>query len=150
MTPGQRLGNGLSTEDSTEIRQLFADGFARKTISEWEAFLNNQPEIVWERARSWQEVLEDEQNIANDYLTTVNVPGVGETKTVGNLVSLSETPGSVKGDPPELGEANNEILTELGFSEVEISKIENTATEQREERLAIMCCVLEDVKRNNS
>jgi len=144
-TPGQRLGNGLSTEDSAEIRQFFADRFSCKTMNEWEAFLKNQPEIVWERARSWQEVLEDEQNIANDYLTTVNVPGVGETKTVGNVVSLSETPGSVKGDPPELGEANNEVLADLGFSADEISEIEHTATEQGEERLAIMRSLLEDV-----
>ena len=137
-TPGQRLGNFLSPEDTAEIRQVFKDAFVTRTMDEWTEFLYSQPEIVWERARSWNEVLEDEQNIANDYLTTVNVPGAGETKTVGNLVSLSETPGSVKGDPPELGEANTEILTELGFTADEIAEIENTATEQREERLAIM------------
>ncbi len=91
------------------------------------------PEIVWERARAWHEVLEDEQCIANNYLTTVQIPGLGTKKTVGNLVRLSETPGSVKGDPPELGEANNEVLGELGFSADECQSIENHATRVREE-----------------
>ena len=96
----------------------------------------DQPEIVWERVRSWQEVLEDEQNVANDYLTSISVDGVGTIKTVGTLVKMSDTPGSPKGDPPTLGEANEELLAEIGLSAVERREIEAHATATRESLLA--------------
>jgi crotonobetainyl-CoA:carnitine CoA-transferase CaiB-like acyl-CoA transferase len=131
-TPGQRLGEGLSEEDSREVRGILIDAFARKSTAEWVEFLYTQPEIIWERVRSWSEVLEDPQNLDNDYLTDIHVAGAGSIKTVGNLVSLSETPGSVKGDPPLLGEANNEILDNLGFDEATRTEIEQHATQTRE------------------
>ncbi len=62
----------------------------------------------------------------------VDIPGVGATQTVGNLVSLSATPGSPKGNPPELGEGNDELLTAAGLSREEISEIENSATQVRD------------------
>ncbi len=57
-------------------------------------------------------------------------------ETVGNLLRLSETPGSVKGDSLQLGEANSEVLGELGFSADECQSIENHATRVREEFIA--------------
>lgn len=134
-TPGQRLGEGISEEDAVHVRRVLKQAFASKTTDEWVEFLYTQPEIIWERVRNWKEVFEDEQNTINDYVTTVNVPGVGQTATVGNLVTLSETPGSVKGDPPELGEANHEILDKLGFSPAEIEEIDTNATTVREETI---------------
>ena len=134
-TSGQRMGEGISEEDSVEVRRVLKGAFALKTTRQWVDFLYTQPEIIWERVRDWHEVLEDEQNLANDYLTSVQVPGSGETRTVGNLIRLSETPGSEKGDPPALGEANEEILTQLGIGETERREIETHATRVREETL---------------
>jgi crotonobetainyl-CoA:carnitine CoA-transferase CaiB-like acyl-CoA transferase len=132
-TPGQRLGEGITEEDTVELRSILVTAFAQKTMEQWVDFLYTQPEIIWERVRDWQEVLEDDQNIANGYLTKVKVPGANETLTVGNLIKLSETPGSEKGSPPELGEANVGVLSGLGFSDTEIEKIETHATKTREE-----------------
>lgn len=134
-TPGRRLGEGITEQDSVELRQVLKAAFASKTMSEWVDFLYTQPEIIWERVRNWQEVLEDEQNLANGYLTTVEVPGNDKTLTVGNVVALSETPGSEKGNPPLLGEANEEILSKLGLSDTEREEIEIHATRSREETL---------------
>lgn len=135
-TPGQRLGEGLSEADSAEVRVKLTTAFASKTTAEWEDFLYSQPEIVWERARSWPEVLEDPQNLENNYLTTVQVDGVGEVPTVGTLVQLSETPGSPKGNPPALGEANEEVLAGFGFDTDTRRAISDHATQVREETLA--------------
>ncbi|MGV0035751.1 MAG: CoA transferase, partial [Candidatus Azotimanducaceae bacterium WSBS_2022_MAG_OTU7] len=132
-TPGRRLGEGITEKDSVELREILKAAFAGKPLSEWVDFLYTQPEIIWEQVRNWQEVLVDEQNLANGYLTTVQVPGAAETLTVGNLVALSETPGSEKGNPPPLGEANEEILSRLGISDTERQKIETHATNIREE-----------------
>ncbi len=137
-TPGKRLGEGITIEDSDEIRAAFRAGFASKTAAEWDEFLRTQPEAIWERVRNWHEVLEDEQNIVNGYVTAIDVPMLGETRTVGNLVHLSETPGSVKGGPPLLGEGNAEILADIGFTKDEIEAIDARAQTVREETLAAL------------
>jgi crotonobetainyl-CoA:carnitine CoA-transferase CaiB-like acyl-CoA transferase len=134
-TPGRRLGEGITEEDSVELRSILRGAFANKTTNEWVDFLYTQPEVIWERVRTWQEVLEDEQNLANGYLTKVQVPGADETLTVGNVISLSETPGKEKGDPPVLGEANEEILAGLGISDGQRKEIEAHASNVREEIL---------------
>ena len=135
-TPRQRLGEDLTEEDSIEIRAQISAAFAKKTTQEWVDFLYTQPEIIWERARSWHEVLEDEQNHANNYLTHIDVPGAGPCKTVGNLVRLSGTPGSVKGNPPELGEANEELLGAAGIARDERLTIQYQADRVREQAFA--------------
>ena len=131
-TPGQRLGEGLTEASTAELRAILRKAFAAKNTEEWVEFLYTQPEIIWEKVRSWAEVLKDSQAHANNYFTSVNIPGVGATQTVGNLVSLSATPGSPKGNPPELGEGNDELLIAAGLSREEISEIENTATQVRD------------------
>jgi len=135
-TPGQRLGEGLDDDDSQYIRDKLAEGFRKKTAAQWDAFLRTQPEIIWERVRTYTEVLEDPQNVINGYVSTVDVPGVGDVKTVGNLVSLSETPGSTKGAPPQLGADNEELLAWAGMEPTAIQSVTAHAAAAREALLA--------------
>lgn len=135
-TPGQRLGEGLNEEDSRYIRERLEAGFKTKTAAEWDDFLRTLPEVIWERVRTYNEVLEDPQSLQNNYITEVDVPGIGMQKTVGNLVTLSETPGQPKGGPPELGEGNAEVLKDAGLDEVLIESVTNRANEVREELFA--------------
>ncbi len=136
--PSQRLGEGLTDEDSDEFRAKLEAAFLKKTAQEWDDFLRTQPEIIWERVRPWSEVLEDPQNLINEYVTNVEVPGVGRVRTVGNLVHLSETPGSVKGDPPVLGEANAELLALAGMTAGQLEEIVTRADAVREEAMALL------------
>jgi crotonobetainyl-CoA:carnitine CoA-transferase CaiB-like acyl-CoA transferase len=46
---------------------------------------------------------------------------------------MSETPGSKKGDPPSLGEANTDVLRRVGLDEKEIEEINAVAESTREE-----------------
>ena len=135
-TPGQRLGEGLIEADSVYIREQLVAGFGSKTAMEWDAFLRTLPEVIWERVRTYQEVLEDPQSLANDYLTEVDVPGIGLQTTVGNLVKLSETPGGPKGNPPELGEGNADVLRSVGLDEGLIGAVTEQATSVREALIA--------------
>ena len=84
--------------------------------------------MIWERVRSYTEVLQDPQNLVNGYVTEVEVPGVGAIPTVGNLVTMSETPGSTKGAPPQLGEGNEEVLAWAGVAGDEIAAVSHHAT----------------------
>jgi formyl-CoA transferase len=106
------------------------------TAAEWDEFLRAQPEAIWERVRSWPEVLQDPQSIANDYLVDIDVPEFRSVRTVGNLVRLSVTPGSVKGGPPLLGEGNDDVLGAIGMTAGEIGEITRRATEVREAAFA--------------
>lgn len=137
-TPGKRLGEGITQQESDDVRKALREAFARRTAAEWDEFLRTQPEAIWERVRNWSEVLEDEQNLVNQYVVTIDVPGFGPTKTIGNLVTLSETPGSVKGGPPILGEHTAEVLSEIGMTAVEIEQIQARAEEVRDEMFALI------------
>ena len=109
---------------------------AKKTAKEWDDFLRTQPEMIWERVRDHQEVFEDEQNLINGYFTEVNIPGLGKRTTVGNLVKMSRTPGSEKGDPPVLGEANEEVLSRIGLTGSEVTEIGSVVEAAREDAIA--------------
>ncbi|MEM7017993.1 MAG: CoA transferase, partial [Pseudomonadota bacterium] len=135
-TPGEPLGEGVSEQTSIDIRRRMAEIFLSKTTQEWERFLSSEPEIIWDRVQTWSEVLNDQQAVANNYITSVDLPDVGRCKTVGNLVALSETPGSEKGNPPTLGEGNNQILARLGFSPAERRDIEQHASQSRNSLIA--------------
>jgi crotonobetainyl-CoA:carnitine CoA-transferase CaiB-like acyl-CoA transferase len=143
-TPGQRLGEGISEADSSEFRLCLEQAFAKKSAAEWDAFLRTQPEIIWERVRDWHEVLEDPQSLINGYFTEVEVAGAGRCRTVGNLVTLSETPGSPKGNAPDLGEANQELLAAAGFSQDDIETMVERANVVREEAFAMLLAVQEN------
>jgi len=82
------------------------------------------------------DVLNDPQNVANGYIVDMDLPVIGPSKVVGNLIGLSATPGPVKGPPPALGEGNAEIMARLGFSAAEIELVIAQANAQREALLA--------------
>ena len=138
MTPGKRLGQGATHDDSAEVRASLREAFSKKTTARWEEFLRTQPEIIWDRVRQWHEVLDDEQSIANGYVATVDVPNFRPTRVVGNLVTLGCTPGSVKGGPPELGEGNETILAMVGFNASDREIIKSRADAERERVMAAL------------
>ena len=67
---------------------------------------------------------DDPQVQANDYIVELDHPQYGRTKMVGVPVQLSETPGSVRTPAPELGQHTEEILLDvLGFDWDRISAL---------------------------
>ncbi len=129
---GKRIGYAGDSTNVDIARKRMSEGFAKRTTAEWTTFLATQPEIVYERVRDYMEVLADPQNIANDYIVDMDLPVIGPSKVVGNLINLSETPGSVKGPPPALGEATAEVMRRLGFNDAEIDSVVKQANAQRE------------------
>ena len=67
----------------------------------------------------------DPQYAARGFLTVLREPEAGEVATEGIPVRLSETPGSVRGPAPLMGEHTEEVARELlGLSHQEIIALE--------------------------
>jgi crotonobetainyl-CoA:carnitine CoA-transferase CaiB-like acyl-CoA transferase len=137
-TAGKRIGVSGDSEGVEEVRQKMRQAFLSKTTDEWEAFLASQPEIIYERVRGYDEVLTDPQCLANEYITTLDIPHAGPMQVVGNLVRMSETPGSVKGPPPSLGQHTAAVMERYCFSAEEIREVEEHAAAARAEAMALV------------
>jgi len=123
-TAAKRIGARGSAEGIDEIRDHMRAAFASHTTDEWEAFFAEQPTIIYERVRDYQEVIADPMVEANGYLSTIQVPKFGPAQVVSNVVQLADTPGiGVQGPPPLLGEHTEEIMTELGFGDADVSDV---------------------------
>ena len=134
-TPGKRIGVAGSDDGLAEIRDLMTIAIACHTVEEWEAFFATEPEIIWERVRDHEEVRTDPQNIANDYVVDIDLPGSGKTSTVGTLMAFSDTPTKAPGPPPLLGEHTEEVMASLGFSAKEIGDVRDHAEAEKQAML---------------
>ncbi len=132
----KRIGYAGDAGNVDVSRARMREAFAKKTTDEWAAFLTTQPEIIYERVRDYADVLADPQNAANGYIVDMDLPVIGPSKVVGNLIGLSATPGSVKGPPPALGEATAEVMRRLDFTDAEIESVQQQANAQRELAMA--------------
>jgi len=133
-TAAKRIGARGSSDGVDEIRDLMRQAFANRTTAEWEAFLADQPEIIFERVQSYDELLDDPMVSANGYLADVDVPKFGQARVVSNVVHLSDTPGiGVQGPPPELGQHTAEVMASLGFTSSEIDRVTAGITEAAQE-----------------
>lgn len=117
----------VPVDQVNELRPHITAAVARRTLAEWEAFLDAHADIIFQRVQDYGEVLRDPQVVANGYLADVEVFGAGSHRLVGNLVGLSETPGSVKGGPPSLGQDTDAALAEVGCSPKEVAAVQTEA-----------------------
>ena len=74
---------------------------------------------------SIDKVFEDPQVKHLGIAQSVNTIPFGETELVGQPFNLSRTPSSLKQRPPEKGEQNRDVLSELGFSDKELNDFKN-------------------------
>ena len=74
---------------------------------------------------SIDKVFEDPQVKHLGIAQSVDTIPFGETELVGQPFNLSRTPSSLKQRPPEKGEQNSDVLSELGFSDTELNDFKN-------------------------
>jgi len=91
--------------------------FATKPRDEWITLLRAGGDFIFTIVNSVDELPNDPQVQANNYVTDFDHPQFGKTQVVGVPVRLSETPGQVRLPAPEFGQHTEEILTDLlGYS----------------------------------
>ena len=74
---------------------------------------------------SIDKVFEDPQVKHLGIAQSVETIPFGVTELVGQPFNLSRTPSSLKQRPPEKGEQNSDVLSELGFSDKELNEFKN-------------------------
>ena len=133
-----RMGALPDGQDDAAVKRVRADMakvFANRTGSEWTAFIKSRDDIIAEKIQNHEEVVNDPQTIANEYIVPMEFDGVGQSRVVGNLIHLSETPGSVKVAPPALGNATREVMEALGYLDDDIAAIEQHTAQLRKKIL---------------
>jgi crotonobetainyl-CoA:carnitine CoA-transferase CaiB-like acyl-CoA transferase len=109
----------MRSEEAWRLRPLLEEAFKRFTRSEVEERFEEQklaPGPVYDI----DEVFQDPQVIHNDLVLETWHPAYGRVKLTGFPVKLSETPATLRMAPPTVGEHNEEVLREVGYSDNEV------------------------------
>ena len=111
--------------NAAPVIEILDEVFATKTRDEWIAILRAAPgDFIFTIVNDVNDLPDDPQVQANDYVTEFDHPTYGPTKMLGMPVRLSETPGSVRLAAPELGQHTEEILLDvLGYDWERIAEL---------------------------
>jgi crotonobetainyl-CoA:carnitine CoA-transferase CaiB-like acyl-CoA transferase len=112
------------TRNKEEVGRLLDEAFSKKTRAEWQKIFRDA-KMRCDPCLTYQEVTEHPQLVANDIITTVQHPVRGEVKMLGLPVKLKKTPGRPQGSSPLLGQHTEEILSGLGYTPEDISRMES-------------------------
>ena len=98
--------------------------FASQPRAHWMEALRSGGDFIYTVVNRVDDLPEDPQMLANDYIVEIEHPSHGPTRYVGVPVRLSETPGAVRSAAPEHGQHSELLLTELlGYSWDEVGAL---------------------------
>ncbi len=106
--------------------EIFDAVFATKPLAEWLRILRAGGDFIFCQVNAVDDLPDDPQVRANDYVVDYDHPRFGPTQVIGLPVQLAETPGSIRRPAPEFGEHTEEILTEmLGYSWEQVAALKD-------------------------
>ncbi len=115
LTSDERFADMLSrAKNAAELIGILDQTFASKPRDEWIKILReSQGDFIFTIVNSIDDLPNDPQVRANDYVIDFEHPQHGKIQMLGMPVRLSETPGQVRTPAPEFGQHTEEILLEM-------------------------------------
>ncbi len=114
--------NAKRVENREEIVNIIGDLITAKNGEEWLKILTDAG-VPCGPIYTIDKIFADPQVLHRQMLQELNHPTAGKIKVAGIPVKLSDTPGEVKSAPPVLGQHTEEILTALGYSDKDVTKL---------------------------
>ena len=99
-------------EHGSELVEIMDEKFSEKTYDEWDALFRSTGDFIYAKVQSIDELEDDPQVIANDFITTFDHPVFGPVKMCNHPNIYSETPSGIWREAPELGQHTEEVLIE--------------------------------------
>jgi CoA:oxalate CoA-transferase len=107
-----------------ECVRLLDDVFATRPCDVWIRDLRAAGDLLCTPVNSVDDLPDDPQVRANDYIVDVEHPRLGKLAVLGSPVQFGETPARVRSTAPELGQHTDEVLARiLGYSAARISDL---------------------------
>lgn len=109
------IDEALAFSERDRIKRIVQEKVAGRTSDEWlAAFLERD---LWcAKVQDFEDVIRDPQVAHNELIQTLRHPEAGDVRVIGMPIRFGRTPGTIRLDPPRVGEHNREILAELGYS----------------------------------
>jgi crotonobetainyl-CoA:carnitine CoA-transferase CaiB-like acyl-CoA transferase len=112
--PEWRTAPEFDTEEKRErFWEKMLEAARRKSVAEWNAIFEREPDVWAEIYRSARELFDHPQMRHNGHVLELDDPRVGKTLQLAPMVRMSATPGRVRGPAPGLGEHTAEVLAAL-------------------------------------
>lgn len=105
-----------------QIEEIISNKIKTKSKNEWKVLLDKNG-IPNGPIYNVSEALQSEQARSRDMVLEVNHPFINDLKLVGSPLKLSKTPVEVLRHPPLHGEHTEEVMSKLGYSQLEIDEM---------------------------
>jgi crotonobetainyl-CoA:carnitine CoA-transferase CaiB-like acyl-CoA transferase len=115
--------NGDRVRNRSKLVPYLQQLFLTRPVHEWVADLQ-EFSVPCGPINDLADVFADPQIKTREMFVEMPHPTLGSIKQTGIPIKFSLTPGGLDRPPPLLGEHNREILSELGFSDADISELE--------------------------
>ena len=99
----------------------------RKTRDEWFAIFRDK-QVSAAPLNAVDEAFDDPQVLARQMAVNMVHPRHGPVRQAGIAIKLSDTPGSIRGAGPALGEHTDEVLRALGYDETRRAELRQAGT----------------------
>ena len=114
--------NLLRIENRKQMNEILSAIFQTRTVQEWEQSFR-EANALFGPVLEIPQVLKHPQSKAIGLVGSVSHPKLGPIPQIEPPIFMSETPGKITRPPPAYGEHTAEVLSEVGYSEIEIDNL---------------------------
>ena len=118
--------NGARVNNRATLIPLLQEYFLTRPVDDWVKDLQ-AASVPCGPINDIADVFADSQVLARQMFQEMPHPTLGSIKQTGLPIKFSKTPGGLDRHPPLLGEHNQQLLSELGYSDQEIAKLEENS-----------------------